>query len=289
MGAVSYIQHQGGGAVYSTDVTAAGSTNAKGAYTALVTSLATSADGFFLTISAVNNTARSFLLDIAIGGVGSEVDIVSNILLSVGGDVAGANMTLFVPIPISSTTRVSARCQCTVASGTVSVSLLTVAGELAHLLTSAIAHTYGANTGTSRGTQVDPGAVANAQGTAVEFSAAISTTNNLKWLIVLPGNQQNAAMASAKWAVSVMSDASLATTEVPDLIFTSNTVFDAVIPPLYCIPVDIPNGTRIGLKSKCSTTDATDRLLDFVLIGIEGVTTIGTTRIARLVGGGLVG
>lgn len=286
--AVTYTQHQGGGSTYSTDLTASGSINTKGGYVALVASLAADVDGFFLTISAVNNTARSFLVDIATGGAGSEVDLVSNVLLSVGGDVAGANMQFFVPIPIASGTRISARCQCTVASGTVSVSLLTVAGELAHLLTSAIAHTYGANTGTSRGTQVDPGGSANTKGTAVEFSAAISTTNNLKWLLVIPGNQQNAAMAAAKWAVDVVSGASLNVTEVPDLILTSNTVFDAVIPPVYCVPVDIANGTRIGLKAKCSTTDATDRLLDFVLIGIEGVSTIGPNRAAgQLANGGL--
>ncbi len=285
--AVTYTQPQGGGSTYSTNITASGSTNTKGAW-ALLTTLAADIDGFFVTVSAVNSTARTFLLDIGTGNAGSEVAIVSNYLLTVGGDVTGANTQFFIPIPLASGTKISATCQCSTASGTISISLLTVAGQLSHLLTSAIAHTYGATTASSRGTQVDPGAVADTLGSAVEFSAAISVTNNLKWLLVVPGNQQNAAMANAKWAVNVLTGAALTTIEIPDLIFTSNTVYDAVAPPVYCLPVDIANGTRIGLKAKCSSTDATDRLLDFVLIGIEGVSTIGTSRAAgQLANGGL--
>ncbi len=286
--AVTYTQHQG--STYNTAITASASANAKGSYTQLVASLSGSVNGFFVIVSAVTTSNRSYLLDIATGGAGSETVIVANLPVQIGGDYHGGNFVVFVPLPISSGTRVAARCQSSTGSSQIFMSLLTVAGELSNLLTSAVASTYGATTGTSRGTSIDPGAVADTKGTYVQMTAATSTSNNLKWLIVLVGNQSNAAMSVATWALDIATGAAASeTVVVPDLIFSSSTAFDAVIPGFYCLPVDIANGTRIAARAKCTITDATDRLVDLVLIGVEGVVTIGasTTASGGLVNGGL--
>ena len=53
---------------------------------------------------------------------------------------------------------------------------------------------------------------------------------------------------------------------VPDLWITATDV--EVIGPVYNIPVQIPKGSRIALRSQCNTINGTDRLLDFVLYGV---------------------
>ncbi len=285
---VSYTQHQA--ATYTTAITAAGSTHTKGAYTALVSSLAADVNGFFLTINVVNSTSRAFLLDIATGGAGSETDIIANLPFQVGGDVTGANCQIYVPYPLPSGTRVSARVQSTTASATISIALLTVSGGVSGLLTSVAAATYGANTGTTRGTQVDPGASANTKGSYVELTSATSTVNNIRWLLVMLGAQMNTAQSAANWALDIATGAAAAeVVAVPDLVFSSGTVFDALLPTCYCVPVDIPTGTRISARAKCSINDATDRLIDLVVVGVEGASALDTKAAGALVNGGLVG
>lgn len=283
--AVAYTQHQG--STYNQAITAAGSTNTKGAYTTLVASLATDVDGFYLFVSTTGAASRSYLLDIATGGAGSETVVVANLPFQVGGDVTGANCCVFVPFPLSAGTRVSASCQSATASATISISLMTVKGGIAGVLTSPVSFTYGANTATTRGTQVDPGGTISTKGAYVQLTAATVTTNNLQWLLVMLGNQLNTAMAAANFALDIATGAAASETVIiPDIIFASGTVFDGLLPSAFCFQVDIPTGTRIAARAKCSSNDATDRLIDLVVVGIEGVSTIGTSRAAGMLANG---
>lgn len=105
-------------AVTGSTIDPGGTTNTKGAYTQLVATTSKDYMGFMIGIDALNGAAGSVtgnvLLDIAIGGAGTEVVILPNfqIILPNSGvqDVLNTPSQIFW-IPIPSGTRVAARAQ----------------------------------------------------------------------------------------------------------------------------------------------------------------------------------
>ena len=55
---------------------------------------------------------------------------------------------------------------------------------------------------------------------------------------------------------------------IPDVIIRGDDVTDFLSPPTVNLPVaEIASSTRIAIRAASSTTDATDRLFDAVIIG----------------------
>jgi hypothetical protein len=90
-------------------LTANAAGNTKGSYAQLIASTAHDYSGFIFYADAVSGT--TYLVDLAIGGAGSEIPIMPNIYL---GSAAGA--MFYAPIAIPAGTRVAARCQCAAAA-----------------------------------------------------------------------------------------------------------------------------------------------------------------------------
>lgn len=98
-----------------TAVTTSGSNNTKGSWVELESSTDYAVHGFYII---VDNTARSantqrILLDVGIGGAGSEQVLVPNLLFSTGVvvDRVQAGHHVYIPMRIPAGTRVSARTQ----------------------------------------------------------------------------------------------------------------------------------------------------------------------------------
>jgi hypothetical protein len=104
-----------------TTITASGSINTKGSYVQLVASTAKDYCGFYIIPDCNSvSTATHLLIDIAIGGAGSELVIVPNWWQAPLLDKMRAS---FIPIRIPSGTRIAARSQSATASQQIGLSL----------------------------------------------------------------------------------------------------------------------------------------------------------------------
>lgn len=248
----------------SATLTSGGTANTKGSYTELVSSTSTDAAGLLVRYDAATGNTTSNLIDIAIGAASSEQIIVDNMLLD--NNVRYAH-EIIIPLRIPAGTRIAARSQSSTSSGSVICQI--------HLITETFGNdlppvgyvtTYGAATADSGGTSVDPGGTANTKGGYTEIIA--STAKAHCGLIFLIGHRNNGTMVQTSWLVDIAVGAASS-----EQVIISNIQVRAdpdeqltILAPF--IPVQIPAGTRLSIRVQCSITDATDRILDYCLLGV---------------------
>jgi hypothetical protein len=248
-----------------TTLTANASANTKAtSYTTLSASCPIDADGFYLNIIA-GTAQRDQLLDIAIGGVGSEVNIISNLQFC-NGSASITVADVYIPLPVRAGTRVSARTQASTGSATLVVGLDFVKSR--HALSFKRATTYGANTADSGGTSVDAGAVINTFGGWTEISSAI--TNPMKYAIVCLGVGANYGRTAAVGVAEIGRGPNPnEVTVAGGLGQLQGTADDVYQPCTFGRLAEIERGTRLVARARCSLTDAADRLMDVVVIGFD--------------------
>lgn len=239
------------------------SIHTKGAWIELDSASDIDAHGIIVYIESADD-ARRFLVDIGIGAGGSEQLIINNLHV----DPRGFCVHAFpFPISIPVGTRIAARCQSTVGSAGCRVALTLLSHGFLGGVKPNVVTTYGAATGTTGGTQIDPGATANTKGAYSELTAA--TTAPIRELLVSVGNRSNTALALAGYLLDIAIGAAASEQVIiPNLPITagslSNEFAPHVFPPLS---VNIPTGTRLSARAQSTTNNATDRLFDVVLYG----------------------
>jgi hypothetical protein len=249
---------------YGLDITSSGSAHTKGSYAQLTA--ATSWNSSWQLAQMIrSNVSRSFLVDFATGAAASEVVFLANLYGAAANDYTGPGMVAVESnFDIASGTRISTRCQANVGTSICCVPLLLRNRALGGYTAQS---TYGATTGTSRGTAIDPGAVANTYGAYVQMTASTAATHTRLSTIV--NLQINTAPRFSAWNFNVSTGA--AASEVvllPDLMCVSSDLGgDQMLPQSWIHDVNIASGTRIAVNAKCSHTDATDRVFDCVLYG----------------------
>lgn len=252
-----------------TGVTAGGSANTKGSYSELDASTDIDADGFYLNI--LLSFGADFLIDIAIGAPGSEVDVISNLQVSsvAATTIVQEVIDIYIPLRVPAGTRLSARCQATTGSKTCFISGQLARGGRFRELGLSRATTYGANTADSGGTSVDPGATISTKGAYSQLSAAI--TNPIKYALVCIGNQANAARTDSNFLSDIaIGGAGSESIVIPDLYFRPSSATSTLRPHNFQRFVSpIAAGTRLAARGLCGINDATDRLFDVVVIGFD--------------------
>ncbi len=241
-----------------------GTANNKGTFVQLIASTAFASMGFLIQ-TGFGTGAVDQMFDIATGA-GDNV-IVSNLVFC-GNNGIGQN--LYIPIPIPAGTRMSASNQSTGAASTMELSVVLVAQGLTGFAGLGRCTTYGAVTASTTGVAMDPGAVANTKTAGAFTEITSSTTNAIKYLIVGIGNKTNFVRSNFEWLTDIGIGASGSETVlVPNLYMAGTTATDVIMPRYFALPCNVPAGTRLSAKSQCSGTDATDRLFDIVLYGVD--------------------
>lgn len=258
------------GGSYGVTLTSNASANVKGVYGQLIAS--TGQDAFGLLVQVQGSATGDYLIDLAIGGAGSEQIILSNFAHARQvGNTRRAGLML-IPLFIPSGTRISARCQGSTGGNNciLNITLLPALGAFTLGLLGR-ATTYGANTGTSGGISIDPGGTINTKGSYVQISASL--TNPARWIVLMIGNQANAARANTannSWTFDVaIGAAGSETIVIPDIILGAGAVESVVVPYLISLPFALPSGVRVAVRAQCTINDATDRKFDFSLLGID--------------------
>jgi hypothetical protein len=232
------------------------SAHTKGAWEELVASTPANVEFLLVEVTSVqsNGANTASLLDLAVGALGSETAIVSNV--GVGGAIptgsAGTNKPLIVPLAVSvpSGSRLSCRIQSVVTGGkTASVSVVGYAERTLTLPTAVDA--LGASTATSEGANMD-----GASGTWVEIVA--STAQAYRAVTLVP-SVHNAVIATQLITYEIGFGASgseqvigtwQATTTTAELVRSENGGWP------WFATANIPAGSRIAVRHDIATNPA---------------------------------
>lgn len=254
-------------AIYQVRLTGNVTANLKGSWVEIIASTAfgSSALCFGKTLSSGN---VQFLVDIGIGGSGSEQVIVPNIMTA-NGDVGRiAPVFQVLPMPIPAGTRIACRIQANGSSKVLDVVLATIGSSFSELPIFSRATAYGDDTSDSGGTQIDPGGSANTKGSWSQLTA--STTNPIRWLWIMVSLKANSVPATASFSFDIgIGAGGSEQIIIPDITLNSHDATDTLVPGTILLPVSIPSGTRLAARAQSTTTDATDRLFDLSCIGFN--------------------
>jgi len=230
-------------ASYGATVTA-GSANTKGSYTQIVASLARSCSGILLQMFVA--TQVSMLMDIAIGGAGSEIVVIPNLSVSAVGST-NVSGSLFIPLYLPAGTRVAVRCQASTGSATVRVKSVFITDTFIGLQQLASRYeNWGAVAATSRGTLVTASGSVDTKGAWTQLIAASAFTT--KWLLI--GLQPD---FNRNYAVDIgVGGAGAEQVVIPNL-----DPINISLGTCISLPFSIPGGSRVSARAAANVGSIT--------------------------------
>lgn len=194
---------------------------------------------------AQSATNTSTLVDIGVGGSGSESVLVS----SIGIGHAGAGRLVRLPLRITAGARLSVRIRSAVVSKAAELALiLTSAGGWNPPETGARATTYGALTAASAGTDMALPAAVNTKGAWTEIAA--TTSAPIRWLVPLVvGNSTDTAwVANHRGLIDIgVGGSGAEQVIVPNIGFGAFNN-EAILHFPVTVPVRVPAGTRLTAR-----------------------------------------
>lgn len=243
-------------------ITASGSVDTYGSYSELVASTGIASKRITIQcLQGLAGASASQIVALATGAASSEVDFVEFMIPKMG-IAFGVMMTVELPFTIAASTRISARTKAALGNHTVRL-LATLNTEDAYG-TSTENETIGISN--SEGTAIDPGGSADTKGSYVELTA--STGMDYDLIIVQMGHNNNTVASAANWLVDIATGAAASeVVAIPD-IYHGVSIFECP-PSCHAFYHTIASGTRIAVRAQCDITDATDRIFDIVLIGVN--------------------
>lgn len=251
---------------YTEQISPGASVNVKGSWVEVIASTPVDLAGLVLNVNAVYNN-REYLIDIGIGAAASEVVIAANLLYGhTGLQFFGISSQYNIPIQIPAGTRVAIRQQAVYSSpgNWIKATLQMIPLNSFNYSSFQCCDTYGANTADTGGVSVDPGGTANTKGSWVELTSA--TERPVRALFFSLGAANDIVKTSCYWAIDIgVGGAGSEVALVQDFNVSLWATSDQMQPQTTTLfYLDIPEGTRIAARSKCTITTATDRLLDLV-------------------------
>ena len=245
-----------------TQINAGGSPHTKGPWVELAAS--TSNDNEWLTVTLQSETNdMGYLVDIGVGAAASEAVVVANIPYNSNG-LGGGIRRITLPITIPAGSRVAARCQAVVQNNVLDVSIHL--SDTSAFGTAASSITIGADTTTSLGTTLDAGASANAKGAWAELDA--STSEDIDYFVVLAAHNRNTAIgAASNFLIDIGTGAAASETVLVANIPYNQNIQEQLTTPQAAFFEAIASGTRVAARCQSTEIDATDRIIDVVLVG----------------------
>lgn len=240
-----------------------GTAHTKGSWVELTSATTAPSHALMLTLQAatgVNGTDTSSLLDIGIGGAGSEVVIAPNM----GVGAQGGTTTWVVPVTIPQGTRVAVRAQSIRTSTNIAVWVLPVRNTTTRLQPPTALVDICANTSTSYGVALTAPGGNNTKGAWTQLTA--SCPQALQALALFPQTAGDTSYASASALVDVAVGASGSEVTVISnwpLIMSSSETISPAAPNV--LPVNVPAGARIAARYQAGNFG---NAIDMQLLGV---------------------
>ena len=234
-----------------------------GSYVELIAS--TARESYLLTVEMSNHDSgsnRSSIIQLATGAASSEVPFMT-IHLPFGSVIYTTKVKFTVPFTIGSGERVSFRVKGSFGNTDVGVGITLSDDDSWGTCTQAEL----AGETNSEGVTIDPGGTSHTKGSWTEI---ISSTSHDYDLIVLTfGNNLNNIATAASWLIDIGTGAASSEVAILSDLYHSVGTFENDF--VHCMPiyVPIPSGTRVSARAQCSITDATDRLFDMTILGLN--------------------
>jgi hypothetical protein len=250
----------GGLSTYGLVVTS-GAANTKGSWVPFMAALPFDVVGFY--IIPINNSANAgYMIDVGVGGSGSEQVLIPNFHIS-PPRANQLGQAAYMPIRIKKGTRVACRTMSDSASATATIGLQFVHAGIASDPGFSRAVQVGAVTASTSGTAVNPGGTAHTKSTWANLGTAPHNFKAIMLSIVF----NNAAMTKCFWKLDV-GIGSGPTIVIPDLLITALT--DQAKQEYWWFPIKVKSGVAIQMRASCSITDATDRVInDCIVYGFD--------------------
>jgi len=247
-------------------VTASATANTKGSWAQLVAATPIHASAMVVMIASPS-AAGDYLIDIGIGAAQFEAILMPNILYCRRAADVCAHFCL--PIGVPAGARLAARIQSTSGGATVAAAIMLLSHGFPGMAHFGFVQDYGTVLADSGGVSVDPGATLNTKNTWSQLVAA--TVRPARWLMISIGNVGNNVRSNANWLFDVaIGPAGQEHPILANMGLNAFTTPDLVQPLVYGpFPVAIPSGSRIAAHAQCDISDATDRLFDIAVYGVE--------------------
>lgn len=251
-------------AVSGTTITANASANTVGSFVEFISDAANAETSSYLIVALSPGSENSYLVNVAIGGAGSEQVIVPNLM----GHPAGNAMGIFIytiPISIPSGERISVQCQCDSGGATIDVHLARGLGSFKSGSACSKITTYGANTVDSGGVTVVRGT--NTFGSWTEIDASIA--NKIAGFVIV-GVRKPTSWTNASFVVYEVAVGSAGNEEViysgSLALATSAEIISG--PVSQFIPVSVAAGERLSVRASGNINNA-DLDFDYIIYGVS--------------------
>lgn len=251
-----------------TDLTASATPHTKGVYVELLSAANNTEES--TTIEVVQLTRLQvytlFLVDVAIGDVGSEQVIIPNLAMYTNAQTAvwASSTSIKLPINIPSGVRISARCQSLTASAVVSVFIRRYISDFKQRASLSKVTDYGTNLTTSRGVEVTAGG--DAYGSWAEIVA--STTEEIQTLGV-SATRDPVSLRTGNIVYQIgVGSAGNEEVLVDGLAFSTNTSEIIMGYLTGCHDVSVPAGSRLSIRSASLLTNI-DFDFSYIIYGVS--------------------
>lgn len=237
----------------------------KGSYTTILAATPADSSRLHLGVCRAETAAKRHMLDWAIGAAGAEVVVVANIPHDPGSNVS-ASLCLPYDVDVPSGTRLACRCQGVDAGGDQQIHVWAMhenraLGGLSNPVT------YGANTATSKGTAVDPGAVADTKGAYAEITATTTAAHQAVHVYANKNSPTN--NDPLRWRLDVaIGAAGVEVVAIPDISVACDAGESRAYPTESVFALSVNSGVRLASRVMCDVvSDANDRILSVVIVG----------------------
>lgn len=251
-----------------TAVTAAGSANTKGSWTALGAATSFAYEGFTL-YAARNSLAADYVVDIGIDdGAGNNFILVPDLHFASLKQANEHNMALHIPVHVPAGALIEARVACSTLSGIAYINAVghsTNPGGYPGYSRAVALFTPGS----SRGATVDPGGTANTKGAWAELSASCPANIEAIFGVVGHGGDVARTVSGAMLLDIGIGAASSEFVMVPNIGMSWGAQYDGPTDIFFGpFAASVPVGTRIAARAACNDNAVGDRQIDLSLYGL---------------------
>ena len=252
-------------------VTVSATANTMGSIVELIASTSAQTSGLYVTFtdySFVTAAPQGFLVDIMIGGAGSEVALVEGLVVFSDDAYDRTDLRAYsIPIKIPSGSRISARAQSPSSDAdSLQIIVSAVVGTLASFVGYGVCESLGFSKSTSSGTPVDAGGTSNTKGAWTEIAP---TSNGMNGFCLSISANLNTAQSSLTFMMDIGYGSVGNEVVAAENIFSFSAASEDTWTDTSFYPVKIPSGVRVAARLQCSGNTAADRVRDLVIHGVR--------------------